>query len=366
MKNVKNNKVMVYNYTNEKFESHLFNESRRIIEKVVIPRARELGETNRPEPELTNGNSYIGEISAEFQDLITKAKDANQPEIEHFVKNERDSIIKEKEAAFKIALENKEDEIRIKKNEIARFDQALIEKQSKWNRIRWILYIIMLADTVIASSVFEIMGMNLLGSFIIGIGIAIALLFFSEVAPNLIRKGKSRWQRIFIITLLSSIVISVFYSLASFRVIQLSDNIEVFKEGLNPTIFVIINYFIFLTVTLVSYFYKPTEQEQKLLNEIKNEQKKLAILESEKHTLVQQFDRDKSQNLRNKITSAQVLQYAQNCEIRILSQYRKAYQKFVSTNLTYRRDRLVPIFFNDGPPPIQTFYLNGDSQLNNF
>ncbi len=365
MKSLKKTTVTVFRYTNEKFDQHLEKENQRIIKDVAIPHARELGETNKPEPEIVNGRAYIGEISSEYQKLIMDAKDANQAEIEYLHKTEQDKLSIKKEEELRNAIEENNDCERIKKGEIARCDQALIEKDKKWERLKLFLYIIMLADTVIASSVFEIMGMNLLGSIIIGIGIALSLLFFSEKAPSLIRMGKTKAQKILIASLLSLVVISVFYCLAKFRIIQLSDNISVFKQGLSPIIFVVINYFVFAVVTLVSYFNKPTDEEQKTLNDIKTKQKELKVLEKKGAALKKEDENEKSQNLENKITSAQVLLYAQNSELRILSYYRSAYEKFISTNLIHRRDRLVPVFFNDGPPPIQTFYQKSDSAIDN-
>ena len=364
MKNLKKSAVVVFKYENKKFDQHLEKESQRIIKDVAIPHARELGETNKPEPEIVNGRAYIGEISSEYQKLIMDAKDANQAEIEYLHKTEQDKLSIQKEEDLRNAIIENNDCVRIKKGEIARCDQALIEKSEKWTRIRLFLYLIMLADIVIASSVFEIMGMNLIGSFIIGIGIALSLLFFSEKAPSLIRMGKTRGQKILIVSLLSLVVITVFYCLARFRVIQLSDDITVFKQGLSPIIFVVINYFVFAVVTLVSYFNKPTDEEQKTLNDIKAKQKELKILEKKGIALKKENENESAQNLENKITSAQVLLYAQNCELRILSYYRSAYEKFISTNLIHRRDRLVPVFFNDGPPPIKTFYQKGESSIN--
>jgi len=364
MKNLRKKSVPVLQYTNRKFDLHLEKEYQRILKDVALPYGRELGEMNKPEPEITNGKAYIGEISSEFQKLILDAKDTNQAEIEYLHKEEQEKISQHEEQELNKEVEENNDKIRLKKGELARYDQALTAKNNKWKRIRWFLYIIMLADIVIASSVFEIMGMNLIGSFIIGIGIALALLFFSEKVPNLIRLGKTKMQRIIICTFISLVVIAVFYSLARFRVIQLSDDAGVFKEGLSPIIFVLINYFVFAVVTLVSYFNKPNDEEQKILNEVDSKEKELKALEKKASLLKKQCDECKAQNFENKITSAQVLLYARNCELRILSLYRSAFEKFISTNLTHRRDRLVPVFFNDGAPPIQTFYQQGDSHVN--
>ncbi len=365
MKSLKKTTVTVFRYTNEKFDQHLEKENQRIIKDVAIPHARELGEINKPEPEITNGKAYIEDITSEYQHLIMVAKDTNQAEVEYLHTTEQDKLSKKREVELQNEIKENNTRIRIKKGEIARCDQALIEKGRKWERTKWYLYLVMLADIIIASSVFEIMGMNLIGSFIIGIGIAFALLFFSEKAPSLIRMGKNRIQKVLICSILSLVVITVFYCLARFRVIQLTGDISVFKEGLSPIIFVAINYFVFAVVTLVSYFNKPTDAEQTVLNNIRTKQKELKILEKKSAELKNTNEEGEAQNLENRITSAQILLYAQNCELKILSYYRSAYGKFVSTNLTHRRDRLVPVFFNDGPPPIQTFYQKGDSAIDN-
>lgn len=361
-----NKSVVIYTYKNEAFENLLSTQNERIIKEIVIPKARDYGETNRPEPEITNGQAYIGEIHSEYKNLITEAKDINEAEVQNFKRLEDEKISIQQQEELKSDIEENQEQTRIKKSELARYDPALIEKDKKWKRIRWFLYLIMLADIVIASSVFEIMGLSLIGSFIIGIGLALALLFFSEKAPQIIRSGRTKLQRILIELLLSAVVITVFYSLAKFRVIQLSENVDVFKDGLNPWIFVTINYFVFAVVTIVSFYSKPTEDEEKILNEINLKQRELKDLESKGASLKSQSDNQKSQHLEDKITSAQVLLYAMNCELRILSLYHSAYQKFISTNLHYRRDRKVPTFFNHEPPSLPTFYQKGDTPINTY
>ncbi len=355
--------VAVYTYTNEKFENLLRTRNESIIKEIVIPNARDYGETNRPEPEISNGQAYIGLIHSEYKNLITDAKEINEAEVHNLQRLENEKISFQEEEELRKDIDENKEQIRIKKSELARYDPAIIEKDNKWKRIRLFLYLIMLADIVIASSVFEIMGLSLIGSFVIGIGLALSLLFFSEKAPQIIRSGRTRLQRFLIQVLLSITVISVFYCLAKFRVVQLSDNIEDFKEGLNPWIFVMINYFIFCVVTIVSFYNKPTEEEEKVLNEINLKQKELKSLETKEASLKSKSDNQKAQNLENKI-----IWWAKtkNCELRIVSLYHAAYQRYISTNLHYRRDRMVPIFFNHEPPLLQTFYQKGDTPINNY
>ncbi len=365
MKTLKNSSVQVYKYTNEKFDQYLELENSRIINEVIIPQARELGETNKPSPEVINGRPYIGKISSEYQDLIMVSKKANQAEIEYLNKTESDKLSIKKEAELLNEIEENNNRIRIKKGEIARFDQALIEKDKKWDKIKWLLYLGGGADIIICCSIFEIMGLGYFSSLGLALIIGVCLLLCSEFAPKYIRKGRTRMQRLLIAACISLGVIGLFYTLAVFRIIQLSENISLFREGLSPIIFVAINFFVFAVITAVCYIMKPTEEEQKILNEINLKQKELKGFEQKGNELKKEKENVESQNLANKIISAQLLLYAQNCELRILSLYRAAYETFISTNLIYRRDHLIPIFFNDGPPPIQTFYQKGDEVMNN-
>lgn len=345
-------------YSNLEFETFLMNENNRIVKLVVIPRAQELGEINKPEPNTQNGIPYIGEFRSEFQSLVLKSKETHQPEIEYQRKIEQDKNHEVEQEGLHAELNEIDEKIRIKNSEYNRCNKTIIVKKRNWNLIKWPIYLIGLADIVIASSSFEIMAISFLGSFIIGVGLALALLFFSEKAPNLIRRGKTRLQKIGIITLMSSLVIAVFYSLALFRIIRLSDNLGLFGAGLNPITFVLINYFIFVVITILSYFLKPTEEEQKTLHEIEVLVKERKELENQRADIINSINISREKKLESTISSAQVLLYARNCELRILALYRASYDKFIATNLHHRRDHLVPIFFNDGPPPIQTFYQN--------
>lgn len=363
MKTLKLHSTQVEKFTNEKFEHHLQVECDRILHKVAIPLARENAEMNLPKPETSVGIPFTRDIWAEFQKLVDFSKDNNPAESEFYKKQELEKLFLEKENELSKSILENDEQIRTKKGEIARKDQAIIEKDEKWDRLRWFLYLIMLADILLASTVFELMGMNWWGSILIGFGLALSVLFFSEKAPDLIRKGKTKLQRVGIICLLSLVVITVFYCLAKFRIIQLSDNLDVFKEGLSPIIFVALNYFVFAVVTIVSYFNKPTEEEQKILNEINRKQKELIKLEEEGKRLYQEKEENTASNFSQKLTSAQVVVYARTSELRIISSYEAVYGKYISTNLNYRKDRLIPVFFNDPPPPLRTYFQPGDTYL---
>lgn len=363
MKTLKLHSTQVEKFTNEKFEHHLQVECDRILHKVAIPLARENAEMNLPKPETSVGIPFTRDIRAEFQKLVDFSKDNNPAESEFYKKQELEKLFLEKENELSESILENDEQIRTKKGEIARKDQTIIEKDEKWNRLRWFLYLIMFADTILTSTVFELLGMNFWGAILIGIGLALSLLYFCEKAPDLIRKGKTKLQRIGIIILLSLIAINVFYWLSKLRIIQLSDNLDVFKEGLNPIIFVAINYFISAVVTIVSYFNKPTEEEQKILNEINRKQKELIKLEEEGKRLYQEKEENTASNFSQKLTSAQVVVYARTCELRIISSYEAVYGKYISTNLNYRKDRLIPVFFNDPPPPLRTYFQPGDTYL---
>ncbi|KJJ39883.1 hypothetical protein [Aequorivita vladivostokensis] len=347
--------VTVYQYRNPKLETHINEEHEKFL-KDVEHKAKEYASSNKPEVDFQEGKTYLDFIPAKYQDLIVEAKKQNQPEINHYGAVEKGKQLELREGEISNEINNFNHKIGLKKAEIQRFEQSTVNKDRRWKRRRPFLYAILGADTVLASSLFEIIGLPFYGAIILAIGYGLSLLIFSEYSPTLIRLGKTKFQKIGISVALSLFLISCFYYLANLRIIQLSNYANVFSEGLSEMAFVLFNYLIFISVALYAYFNKPTKEEKIKIDELNVRQKELKNLEKEKDRVLMERNDLGNTNISHRVTSLQVSQYAQNTELELLSKLRIAHNLFIETNIKYRPDKLVPVCFNKGLEPLQTFY----------
>lgn len=343
-------------YRNAELEDYIHDEHRRIVDEIAIPIAKEQGGINCPDANDVKGNSYFKIIRSNYQRLIHYAKTKIQAEVDYFrtTEKEKQEDAEQEQIAQNLYVVN--ENIRKKKAEIDRFDQYLISKAKKWQWLRFWTAVIILADIGFAAASFESMGFTLLVAIAVGIAFGVAIFFFSENTPNLIRKGKTKTQRISIVLLLFLILSVIFYILGTFRTMRFNLDSELFGLGLNPFVFVVMNLFFFAVATAISYFGKPTNEEVKKIQDLNVKQRELKELKNEKSRLESESHKKRNDKVTNRVSSSQIMLYATNIEAYILTLYSEAYETYVTTNLMNRTDRLVPVCFDEGPPMVQTYY----------
>ncbi len=348
--------IKIDGYRNAELENYIDKEHKRIVEEVAIPIAREQGEINQPDPNDTKGNSHFRIIRSKYQRIVHYAKTKIQAEADYFHTTEKEKQDDEEQVQITQDLYLVNEKNRKKKADIERFDQYLISKDKKWIWLKFWKAIIIFADIGFSAAAFESMGFTLLIAIAVGIGFGVVIYFCSDIIPNIIRKGKTKSQRISITVLFFLILAVVFYFLGTLRTLRFNQDPELFGLGLNPFVFMILNLFFFAVATAITFYGKPTKEEIKKIQELNVKQKELKEFKNEKLRLEKESQKRRDNKVNNRVSSAQIMLYATNIEAYILTLYSEAYETYVTTNLTNRLDRLVPVCFDEGPPLVQTYY----------
>ncbi len=303
-------------------------------------------------------NIFVGAITVFFAKGIGYIRTALSPSLSQF-----NEIEAKKEVDAEIGLIHKErDEIvhqlRLKKREQQKREesgQVPIKKESRWKKIRVFNFFVILLDIAISSSAFQKMGYDLLPSLGIGLGVGIAIYLLSENLPEIINRGKTKTQRVIIGVLTYLGLTIVFYVLGIFRSKGLEENGD-FESS--PLYFCCLNLFFFSVTAIVALLYKPTLADRKqldlwhtLLDEIAELERRKKECETKEINLLAAYH--KKREAYEKIYS-----YACGLEALVSQLYRDAIQSYISTNIQYRSDSVVPDFFNHPISPLELYFTH--------
>ena len=338
----------------EKLEEKIVQEDKK-IEQNALELASRLAEDHKPRLEGDNLSAYTQTIKGGYTSLWGESKKVLQTGLEDDLNAHDEQFIRKQKKTIEGKVAELKHNLRTKKVELER-----IIDDFPWRQYRIVIAILVslgLLEGLVDTKAFQNFGDNFIVALIWGLGIGLSTSVACHVLPKVIRKGKTRWQRILIIWLITDFFVTIFYVIGMFRLNGLSNNLDIERAvtashaGVTPWQFALINLLFFATSLLVSYFYLPDRknelkrsQKQKFALEIKDCQKQIDGLEAESKSLDDEHQ---------KIVAGrkQSLIYEQKLKEWIASLYEKTVGRFISEN-SIRRGDGVPDCFNGNIPPL--------------
>lgn len=256
-----------------------------------------------------------------------------------------------------------ENQIRLKLREKQKSEEkgnAPVKKMQRWKRLRVFNFFVIFLDILLSAQAFQQMGYNWIPSLGIGIGLGISIYLISENFPEIIARGKTRPQRIAIIVSVFVALTIVFFVIGVFRSNGLSSSSG---SGTSPWHFTILNLFFFSTASAVVLLNKPNRAERKqldawfsLLDELKEQEARKAKI---------QGDVDRAQLVYNEKREAyeKVWYYAQDLEQLVVNYYEDAIQAYITTNVQFRSDGVIPDGFSENPPALDLHFTNQNPNI---
>jgi len=336
---MKQNSIVITTlYSEEKIDA-LMQKRDGGIKLLTQKSARSLGERNLP---ALTGDSlvpYISEIKSSYERLSSEILQHLQPEA-HFPEGKLDITRgREKEANLQWAIEQKEEKTKQEEEHLGKFNP---KSMIRWvRRVFMLLGSLMFAEVLYNTKAFQVIGENLLFSFLLSLFASIGVLLFGDLTAMLYKMQPTRLRRLVVVALSFLIVGCLFYGLAILR----ADYLAAHGRTVNPLIFISINLFFFIVSVLVSYFFLPSWAEikeymhlMKIYHPLQESKRVLDSLKSEQEQL---------KDALNEMTKARVrcLHYAQYVNHTIDKMYHEAIGLFIRINLMYRTDRKTPDCF---------------------
>lgn len=303
-------------------------------------------------------NIFVGAITVFFgkgigyirTSLSSSLSKFNEIEAKKEVETQIKSIQKESDdLVHKLRLKEREKQ--------KREDTGLVplKKESRWQKLRIFNFFVILLDIAISSSAFQKMGYNLLPSLAIGLGVGIAIYLLSENFPEIINRGKTKTQRVIIGVLTYLGLTIVFYVLGVFRSKGLDSGEDIVSS---PWYFCCLNLFFYSVTSIVALLNKPTLADRKqldlwhtLLDEIAELERRKKECETKEQNVLLAYHKKREEY--DKIYS-----YACSLEALVSQLYRDAIQSYISTNIQYRSDSVVPDFFNHPISPLELYFTH--------
>lgn len=354
--NMDNNQIVIHRYKQEVLEDYINKSHQDIVFNTAIPLAKDLAARDLPQLEADNEQVFCGVISGAYNKLMMYAKTELQTDIEeHHIaldkKNSNTALVELEGERAKAG-----NELRLKKREFEKTDGAkLVKKDKRYKNIRWLLIGMVFVDLAISSKALQSMGYNLIISYVVGVAIGISLFLVAEFLPELINKGENSFQKISIAGVAFIILTILFYVLGIFRTISFSGGTAI-EEGAKPIYFACLNMFFVIVATMVSYFNKPSKEENEELDNWLVKKDEITTLEIKVANIKKQISETTEQLATSQLSRKQILLYARDIQKLIQQLYEEAFKTFMSTNLIHRSDGKIPKFFSNEVPKLNNFY----------
>jgi hypothetical protein len=347
--------ITIFRHRRTEMEEMLLKAHDSILKDTVIPLAKDLAERNKPEPDSKSEQAYCGVLSGAYGRLMMLPKTELQTDIEtlHIVSDKEEAL--RQLNVLQPELEDKQNKLRLRRREFEEKDSAHLKKHKRYQRMRIFLIFMILIDMLLSSSALQAMGYPLLTSYIIGLGIGIGIFLIAEYLPNIIRKGRTLWQRraIAIISFIGLAII--FYVLGVFRSVSLEGTGYVDRNAW-PFYFLALNLFFVIVATAVSYFAKLSSEERALLDQWNIAKKVMEALQKEVAELEDKITAITKEQQRSELARKQLLIYAADIQQLIQQLYEEAFKTFMATNLIHRSDGRIPEFFEHDIQKLPVFF----------
>lgn len=337
---MKTNSITISNGLSDPELDGFIRDQNKQLQEQVRAKARHFAKRNQPASVGDNLEHYIGECRSGYEKLtsdvferLLPATHYNEAKVETDYYREKDDRLSQEIEILE--LENQNDTL-----ELGDYDPGNIPQRIKWMLI--ITTIILIGEILLNIKAFQVMGDNLLVSFLIAVGVSLAVSIFSHLAPMLYKEAKTKMRRrlIVVITLFSAT--AFFYAIAMLRSAYFASN----GTTVSPWYFVVFNLLIFIVSALLSYFFLPTWPEIKYYWHCKKITDKIQKRLSEIKERTDQKEDIRTTVLENTKLRMKILHKAQYKIEAIKKMCLQAIEIFKNTNLTYRMDRVTPDCFN--------------------
>ena len=319
----------------------------------AVELAARLAENQKPSLMGDNLLAYTQTIRGSYLSMWGEAKKVLQTGGESDLNEHDEKFIEKQRKTIATKIADFQHNLKTKKVEFER-----IIDDFPWQQYKIVIVILValgLLEGLVDTRAFQSFGDNFIVALIWGLGVGLSTSVACHVLPKVIRKGKTRWQRILIAWFVTDFFATIFYVIGLFRLDGISNNLDIGAQtasshvGVTPWQFALINLLFFATSLLVSYFYLPDRtnelkrsQKQKFASDIKDYQKQIDSLESESKRLDEEHQ---------KIVAGrkQSLIYEQRLKEWIASLYEKTVGRFISENSIRRGDGIPDCFNGDIP-----------------
>lgn len=312
------------------------------MEKLAAILGELFGKKNLPKLKGDNLGAYIGQIKHAFEEVSAFMHRRVQPDSHMPQAGLKLERAKEKDKQTGNEIEAKESDIHNETFKLGQYHPSFFI-------LRFFLAILFTVtlfsgDTSLNIRAFEYLGGSYLRAFSLAISCSVALFILSHVTPLLIKATRDRIKRrqIIIASLVLAFGVSLTFSVLRSKMLA-NQNMSV-----SPIWFVVLNMFLFIIATAVSFWLMPTWQE---FNEhMHNLGKWLRIKNDEKHVgkLKVKKENDKDRAFEESMEHYKIVVYAKHFDDHIIRMYRKCVQIFINANLMARTDGGVPDCFHNG------------------
>lgn len=301
------------------------------------------GRKNLPKSGRDNFAPYIGQLKHGYEELSAYSHQKLQPDAHLPKATMKVERAKERDKHY-------DSQIAEKNNNIGSDIFRLGDYHPKYFLSRLLIAliatgIIFIGDISLNIRAFEFMGGSYLRALLVAVSCSMALFLLSHATPLIYKSCKTKSQRILVIASSLLLALGISTAFAVLRSLMYSTQ----NTFISPLWFVIVNMFLFIIGTIVSFFFMPTWDELK--EHLHNLGKWMRIKKEEKQVenLKKIKEANKDEALNDSIEHYQAVIYAKHIDERIKRMYREAVQIFVNTNLIFRNDAQVPECFNSMP-----------------
>jgi len=233
--------------------------------------------------------------------------------------------------------------LRLLKSEVKN-KENLTHVIKKWDQWKWVLIGLCCAETLANFKIFLLLTPNMISALVASVGVALSLFIISLTFKDVINHFSFNWWKWGSGISITAFVVVLLYGFASLRVLFISEQ-ESFSEAPSTWSFVIINFLMWASGTLVVLIYKP------LKNTI-DQYKKFQLTNSKIKEVQKELD-----TIRLRLEAIPNEQSQAFLDIDNLKSMAKHYEPdFKSENLFRRKDDVQPKSFLETPAPLTTYF----------
>jgi len=315
----------------------------------IIVNAENYAARNQPPSLNRNLKAYFEEDHLRYQSLVDKVNAELQ------FKTSCHEVV-EHQKVTENRLRTVNNELTTEKEEQIAIDAKLKNQRSPFSMLRiffvWMATaLVCLFDGILAIPVFEeAWGYSWIESVVCGLLFAFALAIISHCFEWIVLFGKTLWQRRFIAFSLLSLLLLLFYFMASHRVAnlekQIADNSLVVIH-LSPWPFTLLSLLLFLVALTLNHKYYPTREQRAAMREYQMLTKEKQKNEAEQDRLKKEKAAIEKDHNEVKQRNASILEYGCMLEELIVSHAYGGFALWKKQNMMHRPDNGRPISFDE-------------------
>ena len=330
---------------------------------IALEKAKDDASHNIPSPEAKN---FIQSnfLTTRFNREVINYKSSSQNSQQQFHMNEEIKIFKRQKTRLLEKVKKVKNDLRIKERAIENL-KSYRERIAQYNKVFPGILGLCTGEALFSATSLQLLMPNMLLSLLVGCVFGVALYFSALIGCNVLRRTNTRIQFIGALVLILSIVGGIFLTLGDFRL----EYLKVMSNGktgfeLSAFQFMAIQLFMFTCALFLKYNYLPLKSEIEKYQQWKNAKKGIQKDIAQKNDLENTLETLEQNLSTSLITRRTLISSSKDVELKIKAMYEDAYQVYVSKNIHFRSDSMIPICFEDnqGLPPL-TLYFQDDSLL---